>query len=254
MKRMRVMLADDDSVTLHEIEGFLSRKEDVQIVGAASNGQEAYALAKTIKPDVLVLDIAMPMMDGFHVIKRLKADKIEMRIIILSAFSRDQVIKAAMDLGVYYYLTKPFDYELLYHYIVTEDQFSSHKSARRRPLSIDELDNPDTLVKTSLGIPMTSNGAQHLVTAIRLASQIHGLNGRITKELYPAVAQLHDSTPSRVERVIRHTIQVAWKKGNLMNSGFFPKHKCPSNGLVIATLTERHRQTRRFCRDLPYHS
>ncbi len=246
MDRLRVMVVEDNREIQQSIVRYLSAKEDIEVVAVAANGVEARRLVMQTKPDVLVLDIIMPLQDGFAVMRQLRDEGIgDMRIIVLSGIARDSLIRQAMELGAYYYLVKPFDPELLYSYIVQKDSFDDDMLGAVQPLPLDESAALDKLLGETMGIPMHTKGGRYLHAAVRIAAELGSLSGRITKEVYPAVAQLYDTGISQVERAIRHAIEMAWTNGSMRKSGLFPANMRPTNGAVIGVLAARHLQDMR---------
>ncbi|MDL2205622.1 response regulator [Eubacteriales bacterium OttesenSCG-928-N13] len=243
MKRVRVMLADDNETMLANLVHFLSQKQDIEMVATVKNGADAKEKIVLLRPDVLVLDLIMPQQDGYAVLRSMRTLGIrDVRVIILSGLTRDGMIRSAMDLGAYYYLSKPIDLELLYQYIVEEDRFSDIEELNYTHLRPKADPNVllDIMITETVGISMRNSGGRYLHTAVKLAGSMDSLNGRITKELYPAVAQLHDTDASRVERAIRYSIERAWTRGPMRDSGLFHTVKPPSNGEVIMALAKAH--------------
>lgn len=233
MPRIRVMVAEDNLDTQQAVVRFLGGKPDIEVVAVAADGVEAINLARMTRPDVLVLDVVMPMLDGFEVIRLLREEGYtDMRIIVLSTLVRDALIRCAMDLGAYYYLAKPFDMELLYSYIVRKELFLDESISSRKP-PMDEAKLLDMLLGETLGIALHTRGGRYLHAAVRIAAGLDRLSGRITKDVYPAVARLYDTNAISVERAIRSAIEQAWDNGDMKASELFNTAKRPSNGEVI---------------------
>lgn len=241
MQRIRVMLAEDNAEIRQPIVRYLSEKEDIEIVATASNGNEVKTLVTLTKPDVLVLDIVMPYKDGLQVMSELRDEGFsQLRIIVLSGLSRDNTIRQAMSLGAYYYILKPFDPELLYRYIVQQDhdEWNPLGAMDEQPASDDAV--LDMLLDEVIGASTNAAGGRYLQAAVRIAAGLSDLTGRITKEVYPAVAGLFDTNPAQVERAIRYAIEAAWERGSMKTCGLFHSKERPTNGEAIIILTGKY--------------
>lgn len=237
--KIRVMIAEDNDDVARVIVDYLSAKEDIEIVAIESNGFVAAHAALTTRPDVLVLDIALPGWDGFAVMQQLREQGLrETRIIVLSGMNSDFMIHRALQHGAYYYMVKPFEPELLYGHIA---QVNPHltEPAQPKPDPYDEETALTMVLLDVLGLSARHKGTEYLRSAATVAMNMKHMNGRITKEIYPAVARLHDTNPAQVERAIRHAIDRAWIGGHLKASGLFPGTNRPTNGEVILTLAQK---------------
>ncbi|MNW53078.1 Stage 0 sporulation protein A [compost metagenome] len=179
-------------------------------------------------PDVLILDIIMPHLDGLGVLERLRDINLspQPKIIMLTAFGQENITQRAVQLGASYYILKPFDMEVLANRIrqlvgvQTTTTSSSTQSAFAKsnvvPLGKGKnLDANITSIIHEIGVPAHIKGYQYLREAITMVYNNIEILGAITKTLYPAIAEKFKTTPSRVERAIRHAIEVAWTRGNI---------------------------------------
>ena len=211
MEPYRVLLADDEE----EIRAGISRKIDwsslgFALVGEAENGQEALELAEQLHPDLLVLDVVMPG-DGLTVLKQLKLSGEEsLKVIVVSAFCSEQVVSEAVELGASYFLAKPCEPAAL-----IERMQALFVQAEPQPDQSLELKNLVTSVIHEIGVPAHIKGYQYLREAIIITVQDMDVINAVTKVLYPEVARRFGTTASRVERAIRHAIEVAWDRGDL---------------------------------------
>lgn len=207
------------------LESYVSAQDDMEVIGVAYNGQECLNLLKEKNPDVLVLDIIMPHLDGLAVLEKLRGmDKPKQpNVIMLTAFGQEDVTKKAVDLGASYFILKPFDMENLTSHI---RQVSGKQSALvKRPMppfrsaTVDgkpkNLDASITSIIHEIGVPAHIKGYMYLREAISMVYNDIELLGSITKVLYPDIAKKYNTTASRVERAIRHAIEVAWSRGNI---------------------------------------
>ncbi|MCS1350797.1 sporulation transcription factor Spo0A [Mechercharimyces sp. CAU 1602] len=221
MDTIRVVLADDNREFAGLLEEYLSEQEDLEVIGVAHHGNEVLHLIEKDPPDVLVLDIIMPHLDGLGVLERLQenSNKIDPlpKVIMLTAFGQENVTQRAVELGADYYILKPFDMEVLTHRIrqvrgkLTHTIRSSSNQQKKGP----NLEASITHVIHEIGVPAHIKGYLYLRDAIHMVYNEVELLGAITKTLYPRIADKYDTTASRVERAIRHAIEVAWSRGNM---------------------------------------
>ena len=254
LSKIKVMLADDNQNILRLMQDFFAQKEDIELVAAVADGTEIFAMLAEKKPDLLVMDIIMPRKDGFMVLEELAQmeESARPRVIVLTGLSRDDFIMRAIRLGASYYMVKPFDMELLYSRIVQvcgEGRLGDEAPELREvqaeaPQSVDDQ---ITNLFLTLGIPAHIKGYSYLREAVHMVIRDRSLLGRITKELYPGVAKRFDTSASKVERAMRHAIEVAWSRGRLesVNSMYgcklFDARDKPTNGELISCIAEKVR-------------
>lgn len=227
LQKIKVCLTDDNQELIMLITEYLKTQDDIEVIGTASNGQDCLEMLKTISPDVLLLDIIMPHLDGIGVLERIHSDSELSKpgIIMLTAFGQEDVTKKAVDLGVSYFILKPFDMENLANHIrqvagkkALNPVFSPQTSTLQRPSASDkkhDLNASITDIIHEIGVPAHIKGYMYLREAISMVYHDIELLGSITKVLYPDIAKKYKTTPSRVERAIRHAIEVAWSRGNV---------------------------------------
>lgn len=225
MSKIRVCLADDNRELVGLLEEYITTQDDMEVAGVAYNGQECLEILEANEPDVLILDIIMPHLDGLAVLgkmKDLQLSKIP-NVIMLTAFGQEDVTKKAVELGASYFVLKPFDMENLTNHI---RQVSGKPSAiikRTHPVRQEvqqekkpkNLDASITSIIHEIGVPAHIKGYLYLREAISMVYNDIELLGSITKVLYPDIAKKYNTTASRVERAIRHAIEVAWSRGNI---------------------------------------
>lgn len=226
MKKIKVCVADDNRELVDLLEDYISSQDDMEIVGTAHNGQECLEMLNSTDPDVLILDIIMPHLDGLAVLERLRElhKGYLPNVIMLTAFGQEDVTKKAVELGASYFILKPFDMENLGNHI---RQVSGRSSTIvRKPSTatsyrpqVDQkpknLDASITSIIHEIGVPAHIKGYLYLREAISMVYNDIELLGSITKVLYPDIAKKYNTTASRVERAIRHAIEVAWSRGNI---------------------------------------
>ena len=255
METVRVAVADDNLQLREMIAAYLSEQSGIEFVGAASNGVEALELVQKEEPDVLICDMIMPQMDGFAVMERLAAMKLSHRpgIIALTALGRDDFIARAINLGASYYMVKPFDFGTLAQSVFETAGEEARADALGAQMNKENVDSGTSLEERianlflTVGIPAHIKGYQYLREAVKMVIENQELMGRITKELYPGIARRFGTTSSKVERAIRHAIEVAWNRGRIEAlDEAFGRNVCslddkPTNGEFIALVSDRLR-------------
>ncbi len=253
---LRVLIADDNRDFNGLLTDYLSQQSGIEIVGNSYDGRETLSLLKETRPDVLLLDIIMPHLDGLGVLEQLDTLQLENnpKVIMLTAFGHERVTQKAVELGASYYILKPFDMEILAERIrqlahislPIEDELNMQYREQSR-----DLQQEVTEIIHEIGIPAHIKGYMYLREAILMVVEEVELLGMITKALYPRVAERYDTTPSRVERAIRHAIEVAWSRNNIeIIKNFFGytiniERGKPTNSEFIALVADRLRMTYR---------
>jgi len=247
-KKVKIMVADDNKEFCELLKEYLHQQEDFQLTGIAYNGLEALELIEQHNPDVVILDIIMPHLDGIGVLEKLSAGAINPRpkVIMLTAFGQETFTQRAMDLGADYYVLKPFDFSVLVTRIrQLADGFNVAQYVS--PVKPRNLDIAVTNIIHEMGVPAHIKGYHYLRDAILMVISEINLLGAVTKELYPMIAQKYNTTPSRVERAIRHAIELAWDRGNVeMMTKFFGytinlERGKPTNSEFIAMVADKLR-------------
>lgn len=255
MEKISVCLVDDNQELIHLMVDYFEEQEDIEVIGTAYHGQECLEMLEDMKPDVLVLDIIMPYIDGIGVLQELRKMDLEQypNVIMLTAFGQEEVMKKAVDLGASYFILKPFDLDHLADQIrqieQPNHQISSYPTEveGRSKKKEKNLDSEITSIIHEIGVPAHIKGYMYLREAISMVYHDIELLGSITKILYPDIAKKFNTTASRVERAIRHAIEVAWSRGNIdaISSLFgytvnVSKAK-PTNSEFIAMVADRLR-------------
>lgn len=227
MSRWSVAIADDNERMVEILDGILRQDEDLQIVGVARNGEEACRIIKDKEPDIVLLDIIMPKLDGLSVMEKVGQDismKKKPEFVVISAIGQERITEDAFLLGASYYIMKPFDHEMLLNRIQSLKTDRQKKRTEIRKVAPYEtkmayiernLETDVTNMIHEIGVPAHIKGYQYLRDAIMMAVEDMSMLNSITKILYPTIAKNHQTTPSRVERAIRHAIEVAWSRGKM---------------------------------------
>lgn len=250
MEQVKLMIVEDNAELRRMLKDFFDMQEDVSVVATAANGVDALSCIEEARPDVMLLDMIMPQMDGFELLTRLRQNKLECRpeVIALTALCRDDFISRTIELGVQYYMVKPFDFALLHQRII--ESAGTRKKTPQVGATI-----PGARVKTiderianmflTIGMPAHIKGYQFLREAVKMVMDSPDMINRITKELYPGIAHRFNTTSSKVERAIRHAIEVAWSRGRIdIINQVFGSNVCsleskPTNGEFIALVADK---------------
>lgn len=225
MEKLNVAIADDNQRMVHLLSELISSDKELELVGQADNGKDIYEIIKDKQPDVVLLDIIMPKMDGLTVMEKVNQDstiKKHPAFIVISAVGQEKITEDAFHQGAAYYMMKPFDNEMVLNRIKQlkgEDARrgrSVHKVSQEAPRKKEKnLEVDVTNIIHEIGVPAHIKGYQYLRDAIILSVDDMEMLNSITKILYPTIAKRHQTTPSRVERAIRHAIEVAWSRGKM---------------------------------------
>ncbi len=258
--KISVVLADDNKDFCEIMCGYLNDQEDIDVIGVAKDGNEAFDLITQLQPDVAILDIIMPHLDGLGVLEQLNNTTLAHKpiYIMLSAVGQDKITQSAMGLGAEYYVVKPFDMHLLVERIrqlkgtiQAASKTISRKVLREKKaiygVPVRDIETNATEIIHEIGIPAHIKGYQYLRDAIMMAIKDMDVINSITKQLYPNIAKQYNTTPSRVERAIRHAIEVAWGRGkveildNLFGYTIQNEKGKPTNSEFIAMIADKLR-------------
>lgn len=214
-KRTSVLIADNSEEFCTALCGALQRCDVFQVIGVANDGEQATRLLEERRPDVLVLDLMLSKRDGLSILKGLAGSDQRPAILATSGFVTDYVASAAASLGVSYLVLKPCDMQALVDRLEEIRGGDSQQSLTLRRPTQSSIEAMVTSIIHEIGVPAHIKGYQYLREAIIIAVNDMDVINAITKVLYPQVAKTFQTTPSRVERAIRHAIEVAWDRGDL---------------------------------------
>ncbi len=246
---IRVVTIDDNQEVREGLKEYFKTCSDLELIGEAENGQEGYELIKSVKPDAVVLDIVMPKMDGLGLLEKLSHENIQTNILIYSAIGNDTVVQKTFSLGAKYYIMKPCDPYNIASRIREAGQsapssvslINSHISSA---ITENNLESVITDIIHDIGVPAHIKGYNYLRNAIGLCIKDDEFINSITKLLYPTVAKNFSTTSSRVERAIRHAIEVAWNRGreevltDIFGYTIDTNKGKPTNGEFIAMISD----------------
>ena len=245
-RNINVLIANENNEEIVQISEKLTNENLLSTIDKTSNGKEALEKLNAKNYDLLIVDLVLPQVDGFEVIERAKQINKNIKIVVLSALSSDTFIKKTMVLGVDYYMLKPVDFNILAKRITDlfEDEQKNNLLISKTD-SEKEIEEKITNIFITVGIPAHIKGYQFLREAIKLAMENPDIINSITKKLYPSIAERFDTSASKVERAIRHAIEVAWNRGKIenINSIFgltvYSNNEKPTNGEFIALVADK---------------
>lgn len=244
-KKINVLMIDDNEYIVNKVKQYFSKHEVIDLVLTAVNGKDGLDLIinEKDKYDLILMDLIMPEIDGIAILEKIKENNIQKHVIILTSYKKEYTVKAVSEYNIDYYMLKPFNLESL------EKRILEIMNVKERKVSDKEM---DLRIKISdmlhtLGVPSHIRGYQYIRDGIVMMYEEPDMLKGITKEVYPELALKYNTTTSRVERAIRHAIEVSWSRGDyqLMDKYFgnsidYDKSK-PTNAEFIITLTDRLR-------------
>ena len=282
--KITILIADDNPDFAKTVSGYIEEDDDFEIIAIARDGRQAVEMILNTEPDVALLDVIMPHLDGIGVLEQINAAKMKKRplCIMLSAVGQDKITQRALDLGAEYYAMKPFDIEVLLQRIkdikrdmqqpqsknnsingyninsMNPNMMMNSYMAREiktpyieiSPEKKKDEENLEALVTNvihEVGVPAHIKGYQYLREAIMMVVNNIDIINQITKQLYPDIAVKYHTTPSRVERAIRHAIEVAWNRGqpdvveNIFGYTISAAKGKPTNSEFIAMIADKLR-------------
>ena len=224
MEQLNVAIADDNERMLELLGEIIENDKELRLVGKANNGEDMYHLIREKEPDVVLLDLIMPKMDGISVMEMIGADRTLKKhpsFIVVTAIGQERITEDAFAKGASYYILKPFHNETVIQRIKNAAPATPQyyqRSVTRYEEKTDPKQDLETQVTDmihEIGIPAHIKGYHYLRDSILMAIEDMDVLNAITKILYPTVAKKNQTTASRVERAIRHAIEVAWSRGKL---------------------------------------
>lgn len=240
-----VLIVDDSRSYCMVLNEILNRKAGLEVVGMAYDGLQAVESINQLKPDVVLLDLIMPGLDGIGVLERFAEVADKPKFIILTGFVQDEIVSRSFELGASYFIMKPFDHNLLAERI---KEFSSSWDTgfiTRRIRGGTDLNSKVTAIMHEIGVPVHIKGYSFLRESIIKACEDRSLLGALTKGLYPMIAQQFGTTPSKVERSIRNAIKLAYTRGNtemirnIFRNNAKNSEGKPTSGQFISAIAER---------------
>ena len=265
IEKISILIADDNQEFSQTLTKYIFEQEDMEVIAMAKDGNEAIDMITNTKPDVVLLDMIMPHLDGIGVLEKLNSIKMDKRpiCVMLSAVGQDKITQRAINLGAEYYVVKPFDIKLLIKRIRELKNYKPGQGGSSfigRETKQQYVEIPQNAEKTQenlealvtniiheVGVPAHIKGYQYLREAIIMVVNDIDVINQITKSLYPRIAYKFDTTPSRVERAISHAIEVAWGRGdqktveNIFGYTISASKGKPTNSEFIAMISDKLR-------------
>lgn len=261
MGKIRLGIADDNKDFCDVLTEYFSRQKETEVVFVAEDGQDVLEKIRQNNVDVLILDLIMPHLDGIGVLEMM--DSMDLlkypRVLMVSAVGQDSMIQRAIDMGADYYFVKPVNMEILLKRIKqlmdrddeSRNIIQRNSTTRKNAVMENDLEIDITNLIHEIGVPAHIKGYQYLRDAITIVVKDMDILSAVTKELYPMIAKMNNTTPSRVERAIRHAIEVAWNRGKIETIdalfGYTVKNDKgkPTNSEFIAIIADKLRLERK---------
>ena len=259
--KITILIADDNPDFARTLTSYIEEDEELEVIAVARDGKQAVEMILNTEPDIALLDVIMPHLDGIGVLEKINEANMKKRpmCIMLSAVGQDKITQRALELGAEYYAIKPIDIEVLLGRIKDIKNFTpseikktyaSTREIRGQFIEISKKDqeNLEALVTNvihEVGVPAHIKGYQYLREAIMMVVNNIDIINQITKQLYPDIAVKYHTTPSRVERAIRHAIEVAWGRGqsdtvdNIFGYTISAAKGKPTNSEFIAMIADK---------------
>ena len=247
MKKIKVLIVDDNVQLIDMVKEYFSSHAVIEVRDVAYNGKDGLSLLESKNYDIVLLDLIMPGMDGIKLLEELEKKKISARIIVVTSYNSPEVIRKVSGLGIKYFMLKPFELSELENKILEYSNSECDIKKKTIDMYYCNLQMAITKLLHELGVPSHIKGYLYIREGITMVYSNPNLSSAITKELYPEIASKYETTPSRVERAIRHAIEVSWNRGNweLMEEVFgfsvdIDKAKA-TNSEFIVTLADKLR-------------
>ena len=246
MYKKTVFLLQDTKEANERLKESFNLTEDFTVCGCAEDGISAVAMVAEKKPDFLVTDIVLSGYDGISVIRKIKELGFSVKIIVLSALMREEVISNAIEQGADYFMAKPYNFSVLAERM---REIAQEKSLEVKRKSLEfkavSLDEKISKIFINVGIPPHIKGYSFLREGVKMAVEDPEIINSITKRLYPSIGEKFSTTPSKVERAIRHAIEVAWNRGridsinSILGVRAYVGAEKPTNGEFIALVADK---------------
>ena len=236
MSVISTIVLQDDIEKAQQIANLLDESSQVKVLGSSNDGQMGYDLFLKYNPDLVICDLVLKSLDGLELIPLIKKHSPQTKIVVLSSVSGEETIAKACSFGADYYMIKPVSKDLLLKRILNLSDSGNVKNT---------LDDKLSKIFISVGIPPHIKGYGFLREGVKMVVKNPSIINNITKQLYPMIGERFETTPSKVERAIRHAIEVSWAKGRIetINSLFgvnvYMGQEKPTNGEFIALIADK---------------
>ena len=244
MRKISIFLLQDTNDQNEQLKKLFSNEENFEIVGEGTDCVSALSLIAEKKPRVVLVEIVISGYDGLFLIRKIKALNLPIKVIVISAMKRDEIVGRAVDAGADYFMAKPINFDLLKERIIEIDEEKESKYSGDM-FKKNNLEERISNIFINVGIPPHIKGYAFLREAVKLAIENPEMVNNITKRLYPSIGEKFNTSPSKVERAIRHAIEVAWSRGriesinNILGVRAFVGKEKPTNGEFIALVADK---------------
>ena len=245
MQKYSVLLLQDNQSVNEDLKRLFNSTDSFEVIGCATDGITGVELAEKLLPDFVVLELVLSGIDGLCVMDKIKSINKNIKVIVLSAFSREEIILKAIERGAVYFMVKPFNFEILKERMLECLQTPTNLEKPLRPTIKKELDEKISKIFINVGIPPHIKGYGYLREGVKMAVESPDIINNITKKLYPMIGERYQTTASKVERAIRHAIEVAWNRGrieninNILGVKAYVGSEKPTNGEFIALVADK---------------
>ncbi len=245
MGKRTVYVVQDTKDSIDKLKDNFSKTEEYEVIGCNTDGAFAVVEIKRLNPDFVILDLVLSGSDGMEVIEKIRSSVVEPKIIVLTALASEEIISRVMSAGARYFMAKPYNFSLLKARM--EELFSSkvkprEEDKRNGRISLEEkISN----IFINVGIPPHIKGYSFLREGVKMAVETPDIINNITKKLYPKIGERFSTTASKVERAIRHAIEVAWNRGrietinSILGVRAYVGAEKPTNGEFIALVADK---------------
>lgn len=241
-----VVILQDSEASIASIKSAVDELDDYSVIGTSTDGEKGLELIKNLKPEIVVTGIILKEVDGFGVLSELKRMPQKVKAMVVSCFTREEIIQKALALDALYYIVKPFKNDILKTRLM---ELTDAESTIIKDTSFEKkrntLDEKISKIFISVGIPPHIKGYYYLREGVKMAVGNPDVINNITKQLYPMIGEKYQTTASKVERAIRHAIEVAWNRGRietintLLGIRAYVGNEKPTNGEFIALIADK---------------
>ncbi len=247
MANYSVLILEGNMVEREKYKRAFREAGNFEVIGESSDANIGYNMICEKKPDLVIMDIVLDSFDGYELLEKFRGEKLSTKFLIVSSLKSEGFIQKAFDLGATYYMLKPVMTELLVRRAteLIEDKLDDGFVSVEKNSKNKEIEEKLSNIFLSIGIPAHIKGYQFLREAVKIAMKTPSIINSITGELYPSIAKHFSTSASKVERAIRHAIEVAWNRGRIENINqlfgvdiYSPNDK-PTNGEFIALIADK---------------
>ncbi|MBQ3219951.1 MAG: sporulation transcription factor Spo0A [Clostridia bacterium] len=244
MNKKSVFLLQDTKEYAEELKGYFESANEFEVVGMSSDGISAIPMIAERKPQYIITELVLSGYDGLMVINKVREIDKKVKILVLSAICRDEIVHKAMSIGANYFLAKPCDFSVIKQRL-NEMNEKSVDMVMVETAKKERLDEKISKIFINVGIPPHIKGYSFLREGVKMAVEEPDIINNITKKLYPKIGEKFETTPSKVERAIRHAIEVAWNRGridsinNILGVRAYIGQEKPTNGEFIALVADK---------------